>query len=79
MVEYGILGFLVARAFGAYGISRRILFIRTLSLCVIFAVSDELHQFFVPRRVTSLMDIAADGLGAFLGTVLYSKWRKHND
>jgi VanZ family protein len=34
---------------------------------VLFAVSDEFHQSFVPGRTASLMDVGLDLIGIFLG------------
>jgi VanZ family protein len=33
---------------------------------VLFGLSDEFHQSFVPNRVADVLDFAADSLGAFL-------------
>ena len=35
--------------------------------CLGFALTDELHQNFVPGRVVSLVDVGADGIGIGLG------------
>ena len=39
--------------------------------CIIYAISDEVHQIFVPGRAFQLLDIMIDSLGSFLGLVLY--------
>ena len=76
VVEYAILGYLVARALG-YGLQEiKILFVRALVVCVLYGISDELHQWFVPYRVVSVMDILADSAGSFLGIGIYIKQRK---
>ncbi len=36
-------------------------------VCLGFALTDELHQNFVPGRVVSLVDVGADGIGIGLG------------
>ncbi len=38
--------------------------------CVIYAISDELHQYFVPGRVCDFADIVTDSLGALAAVVL---------
>ena len=45
-------------------------------LALVYAVSDEWHQSFVPGRVASLQDVAVDALGiAAAVAVLYIYWR----
>lgn len=39
-------------------------------VCVVFAASDELHQFFVPGRAMLLTDVGVDALGFVPGIVL---------
>jgi VanZ family protein len=76
VVEYAILGYLVARAFG-YGLHKsKILFVRSFVVCVLYGISDELHQWFVPYRVVSVMDLLADIAGSVLGIGIYIKQRK---
>jgi VanZ family protein len=36
-----------------------------------FEITDELHQYFVSGRKTSLLDVTADGLGFLLGTYFF--------
>ena len=69
--EYGILGYLVARALRNYGLTRKTLFIRAFALCVLYGISDEVHQMFVPHRCPSVIDILADGIGSSLGIGIY--------
>ena len=76
VVEYAILGYLVARAFGYELHDKKILFVRSFSICVLYGISDELHQWFVPNRVVSVMDILADSAGSVLGIGIYFKQRK---
>ncbi len=76
VAEYAILGYLVARAFG-YGLQeRKILFVRSFVICVLYGISDELHQWFVPYRVVSVMDVLADITGSVFGIGIYIKQRK---
>ena len=76
VVEYAILGYLVARAFG-YGLhEKKSLFVRSLAVCILYGISDEFHQWFVPNRVVSAMDILADCAGSVLGIGIYFKQRK---
>lgn len=40
-------------------------------LSVLYAVSDEVHQYFVPERACRLFDIGVDALGCVLGGVCF--------
>ena len=73
VIEYSMLGFLMARAFFSPDTKRSqaILFMISFILSVLFAFSDEIHQYFVPDRTASLTDVMADGAGALIGTISY--------
>ena len=45
-------------------------FWRSAVFCAFYAATDELHQFFVPGRVASPVDVAIDTVGAILGIVI---------
>ncbi|MGO9468374.1 MAG: VanZ family protein [Isosphaeraceae bacterium] len=45
-----------------------------LSICLLFAISDEYHQTFVPKRGGTWTDVAIDGLGALLAA--FFPWRQ---
>jgi VanZ family protein len=44
----------------------------SLAICIIYAVSDELHQLFVPGRGCQLKDVIIDTAGAVSGTAIYN-------
>lgn len=72
-IAYLILGFLVSHAMkneasAATALKRRG---ASLLLCVVYAISDEFHQVFVPGRGPLLKDVLIDGSGAALGIMLY--------
>jgi VanZ family protein len=58
------------------GASLRVSF-NTLLVCLLYGLSDEFHQSFVPGRYVSAGDIAADMIGALLmcGLWLFIRWR----
>jgi len=72
-VEYGVLGFLLARliANARSTFSRRFLIGLVVILAILYGISDEVHQAFVPGRNASPWDVLADGLGGVLGALLY--------
>jgi len=74
--EYFILAVLLMRAlsgeFSRLGAKRLMLW--SVAFAVMYAVSDELHQSFVPSRSASAVDVSIDAIGAICGT-LSSYWR----
>ncbi len=67
-VLYGFLGLFVFRACQASGSEKlaRYAWIFTVLICVLYGISDEVHQSFVPHRQVEVMDVVCDGLGALL-------------
>lgn len=63
--EYGILGALVVRALRRWSWA--------LALGVAYAVSDEIHQSFVPGRQGSPLDVLIDSVGVIAGVVLAAR------
>ena len=41
-------------------------------ICILYAVSDEIHQSFVPGRSAQIIDILIDSIGATLGILLFN-------
>jgi VanZ family protein len=78
LVEYGILGYLSARAFYFSGIRwlQSYVFWRTLAFGALFGASDELHQYFVKGRYASVYDVIADVVGVLLGSYLFIRLQK---
>lgn len=77
---YGVLGFLSFLTFVSYRRLRLILrFLLSAAVCLIYAVSDEIHQFFVPGRSCELRDVCIDFCGALLAitvSMLFSRYIK---
>jgi VanZ family protein len=65
--EYAVLGALLLRATGKTGLA--------FTLGALYAVSDELHQSFVPGRLGSPLDVAIDAAGVAVGIVLWQTVR----
>jgi VanZ family protein len=70
-LEYAVLGWLCAAASSRTWPSASAW--RTASfamfVAVLWGLSDEIHQAFVPGRSSELGDVVADAIGAFAGTV----------
>ncbi len=45
---------------------------------MLFAVSDEIHQSFVPVRMASFMDVCLDVIGIFIGLSIFRSFRMFN-
>lgn len=66
--EYMILLFLIYNAVKEYeDIKRKALLSVIITIC--YAVSDEIHQYFVPGREMRILDIIIDSTGAMIGVI----------
>ena len=71
LTEYAVLAVLVRHALGPplrLGVRPRVGL--AWGITVLYAVTDEIHQAFVPGRTATVTDVAIDGLGALLGLCL---------
>ena len=73
VVEYGMLGYLSARAFRRTlpAWPRARLLLATALLAVAYGTTDECHQSFVPEREMEWGDLAADAAGGLAGAALF--------
>jgi VanZ family protein len=80
-VEYGVLGFLLARLIGNLQstFSKGFLLVSVVILAMLYGISDEVHQAFVPGRNASPWDVAADSLGGLMGAVVYRRFINKRD
>jgi VanZ family protein len=69
---FGVLAVLWARALGERPRALPI----ALALTLLYALSDEFHQAFVPGRHPDPWDLIFDGLGAAVGLGLWMGWRR---
>ena len=69
--EYAILGALLLRATGRIGVA--------LAVGIAYAVSDELHQTFVPGRAGKPLDVAIDTLGLVCGIAVWHVLRSRRE
>jgi VanZ family protein len=64
IAEYFILTFFLYRAFkGSFKISVSRLYVYPSAVSFLYALSDEFHQSFVPRRSCAMQDVLIDALG----------------
>ena len=76
LLAYLLLAVLVVRAV-AGGLPARVSWTKALlalAMTIGYAVSDELHQYFVPGRSAELGDLYADSIGAGMGTIACWAW-----
>lgn len=64
--EYFILGILIYNLIHSY--NKKICI--AIIICVLYAISDEIHQLFVPGRSCQLLDILIDTMGSIVGIYL---------
>ncbi|MBR1440026.1 MAG: VanZ family protein [Lachnospiraceae bacterium] len=69
-LEYTILGVLTVWAMGQSKRLKGRLFWVSLLWCILYAVSDETHQFFVPGRACKASDMVLDSAGALFGIIM---------
>lgn len=67
--EYLILGLLVINMFTKNNINN--LYLISIIFCIIYAISDEIHQFLIPGRACQIKDILIDSIGSITGIYLY--------
>jgi VanZ family protein len=65
--EYAVLAILLARATGAAPLA--------VVTAAAYAVTDEVHQHFVPGRHGAPLDVVIDTAGAVAGALLWTRWR----
>ena len=79
--EYFLLGVTTYYAFkDRFLYDRKWFYITIISICVLFAASDEIHQHYVPGRYGTPTDVLIDSAGALTGIaicLLFAHRRKH--
>lgn len=77
-IAYFILGMLISIPLVKN--HKRYYWYRAYAICVLYALSDEIHQLFVPGRAGQLKDVIIDSCGALFGVLLFA-WmhRKFSD
>ena len=78
LLEYTGFGFLLMRLLSYlkpdWGAVQPLIWV--LSGALLYGFSDEIHQYFVPGREFSWMDLVADGAGGYLGARLWMLFRE---
>lgn len=74
-----ILGMLVSYALRWIGLKGYKVSRIAILVCILYAISDELHQMFVPGRNAALTDILIDVAGSAVGIVIFIYFSKMNE
>ncbi|WP_242849923.1 VanZ family protein [Clostridium aceticum] len=69
--SYLALGLLAMNAMRRSGVYRVKGMVIAFSICVLYAISDEIHQTFVPGRSGEIRDVLIDSAGASVGIGMY--------
>ncbi len=69
-LEYTLLGVLTLFAVGQRVKAKRWLFGSSFIWCVLYAIGDEVHQYYVPGRACKIADVVLDSSGALFGILL---------
>lgn len=74
-IGYMILGILASGLILYYGnINKK--YLLAFLICVIYAISDEIHQLFVPGRAGQVRDVLIDSAGSLLGIIIVMAFEK---
>lgn len=71
LLIFAALGFFAINSLITLKISFKLRFLISIIFSVLYALSDEIHQHFVPGRAFQLSDLAVDTSGAILGTIVW--------
>lgn len=74
-IEYMGFGFLLLVAIRSLNVKNNPLLL-AITIAVFYAVTDEIHQSFVPNRYASIADVIADSFGATMGAMISDFFRK---
>ena len=77
-LSYCVLAMFILRAL-ASGDCKRVTLVRmgcALALSILYGLTDEFHQMFVPGRVADVYDLLADTVGAIIGLFVVWTWSR---
>ena len=77
-IAYGVLAFTVLFAVPEhkYRASPWRVSLLVVLFCLLYGISDEFHQSFVPNRMPSVLDLIADTMGAVVVVFVWFKMKK---
>ena len=69
--EYAVLAMLTANALRRKDLSALPRWCVPVAFCALYAVTDEIHQYFVPDRACRFLDVCIDTAGGAFGTAVF--------
>ena len=75
-VVFLALGLLTQNASTQSGAKGRKAIVISLAICLLYGITDEIHQLFVPGRAFQISDLVMDAIGSIIGIV--SMWFLYN-
>ncbi len=79
LVEYAVLTFLLWRALSnSFKIDLVWLYSLSAGISILYAISDEIHQSFVPTRGPRVMDVLIDSIGAVIALWLIMRRNRNS-
>jgi len=73
VVEYGVLTVLLFRALKGDGVDKFRAGVGAIIIAIVYAVTDEVHQYFVPGRDSRFHDVFFDTIGAIVAVFIIWK------
>ena len=73
LLVYFVLGYLMIYTLKEFRLVDKRTYIYAVILCMLYAVSDEVHQYFVPGRSAGVIDVVIDTVGSSLGVWRWGK------
>ena len=70
-IEYFILGFLVINVIKDYNKISFSCCLFVILICILYSISDEIHQLFISGRSGRIIDVLIDTIGSVCGTIFY--------
>ena len=69
--EYAVLAMLTANALRKRPLSTIGRWLIPVGICALYALTDELHQYFVPERACRFLDVCIDTAGGICGVAAF--------
>ena len=67
---YSVLSILVYLLLKEYNLDSKKLILFTFLICILYSISDEIHQLFVSGRSAEIRDVIIDGIGITIGILV---------